>query len=97
MTRETQAQRLLKALENGQKVTQIDLKYYLDLRNNNAKTPKSDIVDAIAELGIANLPARISDLKAEGYKIKTENIKIKGRFCKTHYAIYSLISEDNGE
>ena len=94
--RQTQKARLLKVLKEGKKVTQIDLKYYLQLRSNyfNPFPPKTDVIDAIAELGIANLPARIFGLKAEGYDIKTEDIKIKGRFGNTHYAVYSLNSEN---
>lgn len=91
----TQKARLLGVLKSGKKVTQIDLEYYLRLRNSyfNPYPPKTDVVDAIAELGIANLPARIYCLKKDGYNIKTEDIKIVGRYGNTHYAIYSLNSE----
>lgn len=90
--KQTQKKRLLEVLKAGKKVTQIDLQYYLKLRNSyfNPNPPKTDVVDAIAELGIANLPARIYGLKADGYDIKTEDVKIKGRFGNTHYAVYSL-------
>lgn len=93
--KQTQKQRLLKVLQEGKKVCQIDLVYYLKLRENffnpyPLKKPETNIVDAIAELGIANLPARIFGLKKDGYDIKTEDIKVKGRFCNTHYVIYSL-------
>lgn len=97
--KQTQKERLLKVLKEGKKVTQIDLKYYLDLRNSyfNPFPPKTNVVDAIAELGIANLPARIFGLKADGYDIKTEDIKIKGRFGSTHYAVYSLNSVSDSQ
>ena len=94
--KQTQKNRLLEVLKAGKKVTQIDLEYYLQLRSNyfNPFPPKTDVIDAIAELGIANLPARIVGLKAEGYDIKTEDIKIKGRFGNTHYSVYSLNSDN---
>lgn len=93
--KQTQKARLLKVLKEGKKVTQIDLPYYLELRKNSTnlfggRKPKSEYIDAIAELGIANLPARIYGLKADGYDIKTEDVKIKGRFGSTHFAVYSL-------
>ena len=92
--KQTQKARLLKVLKEGKKVTQIDLPLYLELRKNRtnlfSRQPKSDYIDAIAELGIANLPARIYGLKADGYDIKTEDVKIKGRFGSTHFAVYSL-------
>lgn len=96
--RQTQKARLLKVLKEGKKVTQIDLPYYLELRKNSTnlfggRKPKSEYIDAIAELGIANLPARIYGLKADGYDIKTEDVKIKGRFGSTHFAVYSLNME----
>ena len=90
--KQTQKQRLLKVLQEGKKVCQIDLAYYLQLRESyfNPYPPETNVVDAIAELGIANLPARIFNLKKDGYDIKVEDVKIKGRFCNTHYAVYSL-------
>ena len=66
--KQTQKERLLKVLKEGKKVTQIDLPLYLELRKNRtnlfSRQPKSEYIDAIAELGIANLPARIYGLKA---------------------------------
>lgn len=95
--KQTQKQRLLKVLQEGKKVCQVDLNYYLKLRSEYfnpylkfLKKPETNVVDAIAELGIANLPARIFNLKKDGYDIKVEDVKIKGRFCNTHYAVYSL-------
>lgn len=54
----------------------------------------SEFVDAIADLGIANLPARIFGLKKDGYEIKTEKIHLKGRYGKTHYCVYSLANSE---
>lgn len=96
--KQTQKQRLLKVLKEGKKVCQIDLNYYLALRTNEMSGRpiwyKKEYVDAIADLGIANLPARIFGLKKDGYDIKTEDVKVKGRFCNTHYAVYSLNIND---
>ena len=92
----TQKERLLKVLKEGKKVCQIDLNYYLklrdyeELRGNTYLFEKSDFVDAIADLGIANLPARVYGLKKDGYDIKTEKISCKGRFCNTFYYVYYL-------
>lgn len=95
----TQKQRLLEALKNGEKVCQIDLNYYMKLRDDeeNAFFPriyKRKYVDAIADLGIANLPARIFGLKKDGYKIKTEKVAVDGRWCKTFYCVYSLDTDE---
>jgi hypothetical protein len=86
----TQKQRLLKALETGKEICQIDLQYYMRLREGGLWNIKSNFIDALAELGIANLPARIYGLKKDGYKITTRDVKIKGRFGDTHFTVYSL-------
>lgn len=92
----TQKERLLKVLQEGKKVCQIDLNYYLKLRDYEEMRgstylfEKSDFIDAIADLGIANLPARIFGLKKDGYDIKTEKVEVKGRFCNTYYCVYYL-------
>ena len=92
----TQKKRLLEVLKQGKKVTQIDLGYYLMLRKKAEEVEwypvdrHSEYVDALAELGIANLPARIFGLKKDGYNIVAEDVKVKGRFGNTHYAVYSL-------
>lgn len=93
--KQTQKKRLLEVLKAGKKVTQIDLGYYLRLRDSyyNYFKPETNIVDAIAELGIANLPARIWGLKKDGYNILVEDVKVKGRYGDTHYAVYSLKNE----
>lgn len=50
---------------------------------------------AVYDLGIFRLSARISDLKADGYKIKSETIRMKdGRGEFKNYAKYTLV-EDN--
>lgn len=90
----TQKQRLLKVLREGKKVCQIDLNLYLYYRTQDVKYIHNrkyyQLVDSIADLGIANLPARIFDLKRDGYDIKSEKISCKGRFCKTFYYVYYL-------
>lgn len=90
----TQKQRLLNVLKTGAKVTQIDLKRYFELMKGNRRY-RSDVVDALAELGIANLPARIFGLKKDGYEIITEDIKVNGRYGKTHYSVYRLNEPKN--
>lgn len=37
-------------------------------------------LDAWSELGILEAPARITELRAQGHKIKTEMITVKNRF-----------------
>lgn len=90
----SQKQRLLEVLKQGKKVCQIDLNLYLYYITSDIKyianRSNNNIVDAIAELGIANLPARIFGLKKDGYDIKTEKISCKGRFCDTFYYVYYL-------
>lgn len=90
----TQKERLLKVLQEGKKVCQIDLNLYLYYRTNDIKyitmRKYNGLVDAIADLGIANLPARIFGLKKDGYDIKTEKVVVNGRFCKTYYCVYYL-------
>jgi hypothetical protein len=97
--KQSQKQRLLETLKQGKKVCQIDLGYYLALRENTLYRLlyQTKYVDAIAELGIANLPARIFGLKKDGYKIITETVKVKGRFCNTHYSVYSLDCSEKQE
>ena len=47
-------------------------------------------VEAYADLGIRRLAARISDLKEQGYNIKSVGETGKNRFGKkTHYTRYS--------
>lgn len=86
----TQKQRLLKVLKSGKKVTQINLNRYLALLEHRIYLNIGGVVDAIAELGIANLPARIWNLRKEGYDIKSRKVECKGRYCKTHYYEYYL-------
>lgn len=92
--KETQKQRLLKVLKKGKKVCQIDLNLYLYYRTHDCKYIHDrkyyQLIDSIADLGIANLPARIFDLKKDGYDIRSEKISCKGRFCNTFYYIYYL-------
>lgn len=82
--KQTQENKVLDVLKSGEKITQIYLIAYFEMRKGNFAY-KSPFVDAIA-LGIANLPARIWGLKQKGYKILTEIVKTK----KSHFAVYSL-------
>jgi biotin operon repressor len=48
-------------------------------------------MEAMMDLGISRLAARISDLRDEGYRIKSEPESGRNRFGeKTHYTRYSL-------
>ena len=47
--------------------------------------------EAVMDLGVYRLSARISDLRDEGYNIKSEMESGRNRFGeKTHYSRYSL-------
>ncbi len=85
----TQKARLLEALKEGKRVTQINLIKYIRLLEGE-KPYEDGVVDAIADLGIANLPARIFGLKKDGYKIGVKKVNVNGRFCKTFYYEYFL-------
>lgn len=51
--------------------------------------------DAVYNLGIFRLSARIADLKADGYKIHSETVRKKdGRGEYHNYAKYSLVNEN---
>lgn len=81
----TQKQRLLEVLQQGNEV------YQFIPRN---KWKKRHMIDGVVDLGIANVPARIWDLRQDGYKnIETINIPHKNRYGKTHYSMYKMIKE----
>ena len=92
--KQTQKQRLLEVLKQGKKVCQIDLNLYLYYKTHDCKYIQNrkyyQLIDSIADLGIANLPARIHNLRNHGYNIKSEKINCKGRFCNTFYYVYYL-------
>lgn len=91
--KQSQKQRLLEVLKQGKKVCQIDLNLYLYYKTQDTKyilNRKNQIIDSIADLGIANLPARIFNLRKDGYNIKSEKVQCKGRFCDTFYYVYYL-------
>lgn len=51
-------------------------------------------LDAMLDLGIANLPAVINRLRKDGYNIKTEKVKSKNRYGEPiTYAKYSRDGE----
>lgn len=51
--------------------------------------------DAVYNLGVFRLSARISDLKHDGYRIKSETVRKKdGRGEYKNYAKYSLEKDD---
>lgn len=92
----TQKARLLEVLQTGKAVTQINLTRYLALLAGQLYEDDG-VVDALADLGIANLPARVFGLKEDGYLIKATDVKVQGRFCETHYAVYTLLEEPTKE
>lgn len=48
-------------------------------------------MEAMRDLGIMRLAARISDLKEDGYEIRTSMEKMKNRYGKTvYFAKYSI-------
>lgn len=54
-------------------------------------------LEAMMDLGIMRLASRISDLKKEGYIIKSETIAVKNRFGEDCYVKqYSLAVETDG-
>lgn len=93
--RSNQKERVLNVLKSGKRITQINLRQYLALLRNGSYAVQTDVVDAIAELGVANLPARIFGLKKDGYDIKTKRIDVDGRFGKTYYYEYYLDEGNN--
>ena len=48
-------------------------------------------------MDIYRLASRISDLKKEGYEIKTEYKDVDTRYGKTKIAVYTLKEEQNDE
>ena len=67
-------------------MTQIDLVLEY-MKQNGSITP----IEAMSELGIMRLGARIWDLKDRGVQIKTEQETRKNRYGKpVHYARYRL-------
>ena len=87
--KETQKQRILKALQQGYDVTQVTFDLACWVRE------LKKIKDGYRDLSIANVPARIFDLKKDGYNIETINIPIKGKYGNTYYSIYRLVNETN--
>lgn len=52
--------------------------------------------DALKDLGVMRLASRISDLKKQGYPIKSEVESVKNRYGETCYIKrYSLIGGDS--
>lgn len=53
--------------------------------------------EALQDLGVMRLASRISDLKKEGYPIKSEVVAVKNRFGEVCYiSQYSLAVAENG-
>jgi hypothetical protein len=53
--------------------------------------------EALNDLGVMRLASRISDLKRNGYPIKSETVAVKNRFEETCYIKrYSLEVSDGG-
>ena len=82
--KQTQTKRLLEALQKGYDVTQVTFDTPAWLRKIKR------IKDGYRDLSIANVPARVFDLKKEGYCIETINVPIKGKYGKTYYSVYRL-------
>ncbi len=52
-------------------------------------------LQAMQDLGYMRLSSRISELKKQGYNIKSEYVEGKNRYDeKVHYKIYSLAPDD---
>ncbi len=52
-------------------------------------------LEAIKEYGILRLASRITDLKKQGYKIKSYTESSKNRYGETtRYSVYELIEEN---
>lgn len=57
------------------------------LKTNGSITP----LEAMSEYGIMRLASRISDLKDQGYKIRSAIVSSRNRNGdKVHYSVYSL-------
>lgn len=57
------------------------------LKTNGSITP----LEAMSEYGIMRLASRISDLKDQGYKIRSAMVSSRNRNGdKVHYSVYSL-------
>lgn len=76
----------MSTLTNETTLTQRDMILQF-MRDFGGITP----AQAIEEFGCYRLGARICDLRAAGYNIKTENVKRKNRYGKTvSFAKYTL-------
>lgn len=52
---------------------------------------------AVIKLGVSNLPLRVSELRAKGYKIADRTIHHTNRYgAKVHYKEYFLKKEQGG-
>ena len=83
--KETQKQRLLKVLQQGKEVYQF-MPY--TWRLNFLKHRNS--IDALVDLGIANLQTRIFELRQDGYNIKTIDVPHKNKYGETYFSKYIL-------
>jgi len=53
--------------------------------------------DALLDLGIARLSARIQELRESGYNISTVMVDGTNRFGeRTRYGLYKLVEDNNG-
>ena len=52
--------------------------------------------DALLDLGVARLASRISELKKDGYNIKSEMITVKNRFGENCYVKRYRLGDANG-
>ena len=53
-------------------------------------------LEAIMDLGVMRLASRISDLRRQGFNIKSETVTVKNRFEEDcHISRYSLVEDEN--
>jgi hypothetical protein len=57
----------------------------------------STAMDAMKDLGVMRLAARINNLRAEGHNIVSELVKVKTRHGVAHVASYRIVNEKGGK
>jgi len=69
------------------KQTQTEMVYDMLLANRGGITP----MDALDDLGVMRLAARIDDLRSGGHHIITDTVRVRGRYGWAHVAKYRLV------
>ena len=85
--KQTQCKRLLEVLENGYEVSQITFEES-EFKRNMIK-----VLDAYKDLSIGNLPARVFNLKKQGYNIESIRVPHENKYGKTYFCKYKLVKE----